>query len=153
MIVGIMGLNSSRQKKEQPEGCPLAKFQSLSKNILTDVTFFSVKFISVMLIPAGTASDGIEEAAEADVKVCFVLGEVALNTGEEDEERVISSEVLAGNVHAHCFTEHFVEVAEVLGVDYLKGYFWLGFLMDDFDWSHGLDITDFKGEVIEVYFH
>lgn len=42
------------------------------------------------------------------MKVCFVLGEVALYAGEEDEEGVISGDVLAGNVHAHCLTEHLV---------------------------------------------
>ena len=75
------------------------------------------------------------------MKVCFVLGEVALNTGEEDEERVVFSDVLAGNVHAHCLAEHLVEFAEVLRVDYLKGNFGVGFLMDDFYWFNNLAIS------------
>lgn len=81
--------------------------------------FYCFKFLPIGVIPTGTAADGIEEAVHTDMQVCFVLGEVALNAGEKYKERVIALYVLACYVHAHCLTEHLVEVAEVFGVDYL----------------------------------
>lgn len=115
--------------------------------------FFCFKFVPVGVIPAGSTADSIEEAVHTHMWIGVLLCEVALNAGEKYKERVIALYVLACYVHAHCFAEHLIEVAEVLGVDYLKGNFGVGFLMDDFNWTHSLDITDFKSEVVEIYLY
>lgn len=115
--------------------------------------FFCFKFVPVGVIPAGSTADSIEEAVHTDMQVCFVLGEVALNAGEKYEERVIALYVLACYMHAHSLAEHLIELSEVFGMDDLQGGFRISYLVDDFDRSHSLDITDFKSEVVEIYLY